>query len=471
MKRENAKMTSLFTIFVDLISVIIAFYISAFVRGGIIGKGFMSDLYASLFIIIVLSDVVISNFSYNDNIFKRGFLEELIRVIKDQGKLALIILAYMFIIKEASLYSRVFLGVFFLLNFLITYVARSYMKLLLLIAYKKSSSSNKVMLVVLSENAADIIRQIRSEYEWSICLSSIAIIDKNRIGERIEGLQVIADRDNLLDKAKQNVVDEVFIHLPNRYNNINMEETIYELEKMGIIVHMNLDIFHNLNVKEKTIDEFAGYQVITFASGLFDERKMAIKRIIDILGGLIGCILTLIITIFLAPAILIESPGPIFFSQIRIGKNGRKFKIYKFRSMYRDAEQRKAEFLNQNEMSGLMFKMTDDPRITRVGKFIRKTSLDEFPQFFNVLKGDMSLVGTRPPTVDEFEQYEARHKRRLSLKPGLTGMWQVNGRSDIENFEDVVKLDLKYIDNWSFGLDIKLMIKTVVVVLFGKGSR
>lgn len=470
MKRENAKMTSLLTLLVDLISVICAFSISAFVRGGIISKGYMSSLYGTLFIIIVLAAIVISNVTYNNNIFKRGFLEELVRIIKDQAKLALIVLTYMFVIKEAGYYSRIFLAVFILLNILITYVARSYMKVILLIAYKKSSSSNKVMLITLSKNAVPVIRKILSEYEWNICITTIAVMDKNRINEKIEGLKVIANKDNLLDMAKQNVVDEVFIHLPNKYN-INMEETILELEKMGIIVHMNLDIFHNMNIKEKTIDEFAGYQVITFASGLFDERKMVIKRLLDIIGGIAGCILALIVTIFLAPAIAIESRGPIFFSQIRVGKNGRKFKIYKFRSMYRDAEKRKAELMELNEMDGLMFKMTDDPRITKVGKFIRKTSLDEFPQFFNVLKGDMSLVGTRPPTVDEFEQYEARHKRRLSLKPGLTGLWQVSGRSDIENFEDVVKLDLKYIDNWSFGLDLKLLIKTVTVVMLGRGSK
>ena len=137
--------------------------------------------------------------------------------------------------------------------------------------------------------------------------------------------------------------------------------------------------------------------------------------------------------------------------------------------MYPDAEKRKKELMDKNEMSGLMFKMTGDPRITKVGKFIRKTSLDELPQFFNVLKGDMSLVGTRPPTVDEYKQYETYHKRRLSTKPGITGMWQVSGRSDIEDFEEVVRLDLKYIDNWSLGLDIKIIFKTVMVVL-GKGG-
>ena len=159
-----------------------------------------------------------------------------------------------------------------------------------------------------------------------------------------------------------------------------------------------------------------------------------------------------------------------FFSQERVGRNGRKFKIYKFRSMYPDAEERKKELMEKNKMQGLMFKMDDDPRIIPIGKFIRKTSLDEFPQFFNVLKGDMSLVGTRPPTVDEYEQYETHHRVRLAAKPGLTGMWQVSGRSDIVDFEEVVALDKKYIEEWNIGLDIRILLETVKVVLTGKGS-
>jgi lipopolysaccharide/colanic/teichoic acid biosynthesis glycosyltransferase len=199
----------------------------------------------------------------------------------------------------------------------------------------------------------------------------------------------------------------------------------------------------------------------------------------DICGGLAGCILTGIIFLFVAPAIYIKSPGPIFFSQYRVGKNGRKFKIYKFRSMYMDAEERKKELMKQNRVSdGLMFKMENDPRVIGsekgpgkgIGNFIRKTSLDEFPQFFNVLKGDMSLVGTRPPTVDEWEKYELHHRARLAIKPGLTGMWQVSGRSEITDFEEVVKLDTKYISEWSFMLDIKILFKTVLIVLGQKGS-
>ena len=205
-----------------------------------------------------------------------------------------------------------------------------------------------------------------------------------------------------------------------------------------------------------------------------------IKRIIDILLSGLAIIILSPLLLILCIAIKLDSPGPIFFSQMRVGKNGKRFKIYKFRSMYMDAEERKKELMKQNEMKGLMFKMENDPRIIGSGSdgskhglgwFIRKTSLDEFPQFWNVLKGDMSLVGTRPPTVDEWKQYEPYHRGRLAVKPGLTGMWQVSGRSDITDFEEVVKLDMEYVKNWNVGMDIKILFKTVGVVLKGSGSK
>lgn len=471
MSRVNARLTSRITLLADLFSIITAYYLSAFVRGGILVSGLFNGHYGNALILLVLSHITISSVNGNNrNIFKRGYFEELQCILKDQSKLGLILLGYMFGMKLAGEYSRVFFTVFFILNTLLSYVLRSYMKVILLLVYKKSSSSSKVMLITVSKDANRIVQSIRQEYEWKIYVTSIAIYDDNRVGRKIDGIPVIAHKENILEQARLNVVDEVFIHLPGNQE-IELESLILELEKMGITVHMYLDIFHNMNLKNKTIEEFAGHQVITFATTLFDDKHIVVKRLVDILGGLVGSILCVIIIIFLAPAILIESPGPIFFSQTRVGKNGRKFKIYKFRSMYRDAEQRKKDLLERNEMQGLMFKIADDPRITKVGKFIRKTSLDEFPQFFNVVKGDMSLVGTRPPTEDEFLLYEGRHKRRLMLKPGITGLWQVSGRSNIENFEDVVKLDLQYIDHWSLKMDIKLLFKTVGVVVLRRGSK
>ncbi|WP_180974817.1 anti-sigma factor antagonist [Fischerella thermalis] len=193
------------------------------------------------------------------------------------------------------------------------------------------------------------------------------------------------------------------------------------------------------------------------------------KRLIDIVGALVGLAIVAILFIPIAVAIAIDDPGPIFFSQVRCGWMGKRFRIWKFRSMYVDAEARKAELAKHNQVQGAFFKIDNDPRITKIGRFLRRTSLDELPQFWNVLKGEMSLVGTRPPTPDEVERYEVPEWQRLDVKPGMTGEWQVNGRSTVRKFEDVIRLDLQYQKNWSLLYDLKLILKTVAI-LFHKNS-
>ena len=204
-----------------------------------------------------------------------------------------------------------------------------------------------------------------------------------------------------------------------------------------------------------------------FVNGIHPSLNSKIKRIIDIIGSVVGLSLTSLAFVPIAIAIQIDNPGPIFYSQIRCGYKGKKFRIWKFRSMVTNADELKSQV--KNEVKGAFFKNTNDPRITKVGKILRKTSLDEFPQFLNVLKGEMSLVGTRPPTVEEVEQYEPRHAKRLDVKPGLTGEWQVNGRSKVLDFEQIVTLDLQYQQKWSIFYDLKLILKTVTV-LFSKHS-
>lgn len=189
------------------------------------------------------------------------------------------------------------------------------------------------------------------------------------------------------------------------------------------------------------------------------------KRFIDIVGALVGLVITGLLLIPIVIAIKLDDPGPIFFGQIRCGWMGKRFRIWKFRSMYVDAEARKAELEKQNQAQGAFFKIDNDPRVTRVGRFLRRTSLDELPQFWNVLRGEMSLVGTRPPTPDEVERYEVPEWQRLDVKPGMTGEWQVNGRSSVRKFEDVIRLDLQYQKNWSLLYDLKLIFRTIAIVL------
>lgn len=470
MENRRYKEGNRFILPVDLFSIIISFWLSALVRYGKVHMEYLTNLYGSTLFVLLLSCMVINGTGGGKNIFRRGFAEEGFAILKDHLKLLAIFVIFLYITKQGSDFSRLFAGIFFVLNYLITYVFRSYLKVYMLAYYKRSSSSSKVLLVTTSDRAEDIIRRMRQENEWAILLSNIAILDKDMVGEVIEDILVLGSSTNLLEIARLDVVDEVFINLPGSYR-ININEAIYEFEKMGVVVHINIEINNMFSFNRKSLENFAGHQVITFSTGIFGFRQVLLKRALDILGGLVGVLFTAVLTLALAPVIKIDSRGPVFFSQVRVGKNGRKFKIYKFRSMYVDAEERKKELLQQNEMQGLMFKMEHDPRITRVGRFLRKMSLDEFPQFINVLKGEMSLVGTRPPTLDEFEQYESRHKRRLTLRPGLTGLWQVSGRSEITNFEEVVRLDLEYIDNWSLELDLKLILKTVGVVVFQRGGR
>ncbi len=291
----------------------------------------------------------------------------------------------------------------------------------------------------------------------------------------VQGVPVVANWENLIGWVLTTTLDEVYIHVPDGYEPENISMLIEELEDMGITVNFSLPSLREI-VSESKFDNLDcevkdGYPVAVFSPTVYNGNLLLVKQAFDFVGGLIGSLAALVLIALVAIPLKKESPGPLIFKQPRVGKNGRIFNIYKIRSMYVDAEERKAELLENNSMDGHMFKMEDDPRITKVGRFIRKYSIDEFPQFWNVLKGDMSVIGTRPPTLDEFEQYEKHHKRRLSLKPGITGIWQVSGRSDIQDFEEVVKLDCEYIDNWSIWLDIKILFKTVGVVLTHKGAK
>ena len=221
------------------------------------------------------------------------------------------------------------------------------------------------------------------------------------------------------------------------------------------------------------VENIADTTVVTSTINTINPLQLIIKRLVDIVFGILGTIITFILSIIMGPIIYIKSKGPIFFFQDRVGRNGKVFKMIKFRSMYLDAEDRKKELANQNENKDqMMFKIENDPRIIKgIGEFIRKTSIDEFPQFINVLKGEMSVVGTRPPTLDEWNKYDLHHRARLAIKPGITGLWQVSGRSEIKDFEEVVRLDTEYIKNFSLWKDASIIFKTVKVVFKREGAK
>lgn len=408
---------------------------------------------------------------WNHFIFKRGYFDELIAIIKYVAILLVMQGFSVFLLKQSAWFSRLVFALFGVFTVLFTYIFHLIFKKYMFLYYKKSAGSEKVLLVTDSSGVNEILEDIKEDGGWSYEIIAVAFADGkvNDLPEDMKTCYVIAGMENFEKEVGQLPIDSAFLYLPDAKKS-QVEELVNVFETMGVDCHYSV-----ADIKRKSsaqsVGSFAGHMVVTYSNNSIDYRRRLIKRFVDIIGAIIGLLITILLTPFIALAIKLNSRGPIFFKQVRIGKNGRRFKMYKFRSMRVDAEEQKKKLMEQNEMKGLMFKIEKDPRITAVGRFLRKTSLDELPQFFNVLKGDMSLVGTRPPTVDEFEQYSLHYRRRLSITPGLTGMWQVSGRSDIEDFEEVVKLDLNYIDNWSLALDFKILLLTIGVVLFGKGSK
>ena len=279
----------------------------------------------------------------------------------------------------------------------------------------------------------------------------------------------MANGDNVIEVASREIVDEVFLVLDDQRKN-EIIEYAEQFAQMGVIVHVNIDLLDRLGAGyQREVTQIGNHYALSVAPRFFDFNKLVMKRIIDIVGAIVGLMITAVVMLFIAPAVKLESPGPLIFKQKRVGKNGRYFYIYKVRSMYQDAEARKAELMEKNEMKGFMFKMTDDPRITKVGKFMRRTSLDELPQLFNILKGDISIVGPRPVMEVETEIYGNYRDMLLSVKPGLTGFWAANGRS-CTTYTRRRAMEICYIKNRSVCFDLKIILKTITSVFKGEGA-
>ena len=462
------KSYSIFTI-LDLLCMSAGFFLGIFIRLGVFYCMNTFSVYREVYVILAIS--IIANaffFRPYEDIFRRGMWVEFINVVKCLSVQMAVAVVYMFMVQSSSYYSRLAFAFAVISISILTYVGRLLAKTFLRNVVEKSTYRKKLLVVTTSDRAESLLNGSRDELEFNFQISAFAIMDKDMVGQTIAGIRVTANTETLYDDARLMVVDSVLIALDSDHP--QFKDTVNLFHVMGVEINISLADY-NLGIPNQQIIKMGSLTVLSGNGQKIALGDLMAKRALDIAGGIVGLLFTGVFLLFVGPAIVIESPGPIFFSQTRVGKNGRRFKIYKFRSMYMDAEERKKELMEQNKMSGLMFKMDDDPRITKVGKFIRKTSIDEFPQFWNVLKGDMSLVGTRPPTEDEFKQYKARYKKRLSMKPGITGLWQVSGRSSITDFEDVVKLDVQYIENWSFGLDLRILLQTVLVVLKHDGAQ
>ena len=329
-------------------------------------------------------------------------------------------------------------------------------------------NSRQILLIGTRDRIVAMVDTLNKQRSWGHQVARCLSVDdpSNPEALGIPGLRNLNDFAEILFKHR---IDEVIFALPRSFP-IDLEGYLQKCEEIGVAVRILpglFDLSHPI-LRVETLQEIptlTGYSVTASASGLL------YKRILDLVAGLFGFLVFLILFPMVGLAIKLDSPGRILFKHRRVGMNNRLFFLYKFRSMVEGAESKKSELLAMSEMSGPMFKIENDPRLTRVGRFLRKTSLDEFPQFINVLKGEMSLVGPRPPTPDEVEQYEDWHRRRISIKPGITGLWQISGRNAITDFAEVVKLDLQYIDQWRFLKDFVILWKTIWVVLARKGAK
>lgn len=467
-------------ILLDVLCLHIAFVLAYMIRHDWANPYANSD-YLSLAIVYTLVDLVvlICNRSMK-NILKRGFYKEMEQTARHVFLVALIVSLYMFSMQSGEIYSRITFYLFCGFYILIGYAVRVLWKKYLL--HKNRERCHTAYYFITTQARAEmVIDRFKKNNLVGRVIQGICILDKDCIGQTVAGVTVDTSKESLIKHLCEIWVDEVFISLPDTYP--QPTKLLSAMAEMGIVVHMEMEQLGGELWQHQVIQEIAGTTVRTISMTMATPMQATLKRMLDIAGGIVGCILTGLLTLILGPMIYIKSPGPIFFTQTRVGKNGRKFKLYKFRSMYLDAEERKAELMAQNRVQGgLMFKLDYDPRIIGcrklpdgtikkgIGNFIRDYSLDEFPQFFNVLKGDLSLCGTRPPTVDEWEQYELHHRARLAVKPGITGLWQVSGRSNITDFEQVVELDKKYIREWSMGLDFRILLQTIKVVLKKDGS-
>jgi len=281
--------------------------------------------------------------------------------------------------------------------------------------------------------------------------------------------RILQGSDAVKKALKDYAIDEViFTDLLRVMNEVR--DLIDICAEQGIRTTIAADLF-SVGIAKSRLSYFGSMPLIHFETPPGDRWELSLKRGLDVCFSLILMVLLAPIFLVIALAVRFSSRGPIFFIQRRVGRSGRFFNLYKFRSMVEDAESQLAGLQHQNEMEGPVFKIAADPRITKFGQLLRRYSLDELPQLFNVLKGDMSLVGPRPPVPGEVNLYERRDRRRLSMRPGLTCTWQVNGRNTITDFEDWVKMDLAYIDNWSLALDFALLLKTIPAVLSGHGAR
>ncbi len=463
----------------ELICFQLAFIISCVMRHGWVNP-YSSVLYRNTAIVAALIQIfVIISFNVFKNILRRGYYREFVNSVKTVCVVMLLLVLYLFLIRQGTTFSRMVLISTSVYYWVFCYTFRSLRKYFLRAHLAENAGGKSLVIITEKRRARQVISHIQSRNVDEFKVTGLILLDEEGQSDTdVDGVPVVSGRAGAEKYLCRDWVDEVFLDIDRMDD--QSRELMYLIADMSMTLHLRVGTKEELPITGKELQKIGDYTVITMSPRILRFWDSFIKRALDLAGGIVGCLFTGILFLVLAPVIYRQSPGPVFFSQMRVGRNGKIFRMWKFRSMYLDAEERKSELADRNEVqNGMMFKIENDPRVIGsekgpgkgIGNFIRRFSLDEFPQFLNVLKGDMSLVGTRPPTLDEWERYNPHHRGRLSVKPGLTGLWQISGRSDIQDFEEVVALDRQYITEWTIGMDIKILLKTVLTVFKGEGAR
>lgn len=332
---------------------------------------------------------------------------------------------------------------------------------------RKGYNFRRLLLVGTGPRAERFVEMIKAHPEWGLQINGLIDDETKKVGKKFFGIRVIGLLSDIPRILREKVIDEVIFVVPRMWLE-RIQKSIAACELQGVKTSVAADLF-DLKIARAKQTDLNGFPLMSFETTFGQEWQLLAKRAFDLTASVLGLIALLPFLLIIAALIKLTSPGLVFFRQKRMGVNGRIFNLYKFRTMYKDAEEKLAELEHLNEMEGPVFKIKNDPRITPLGRFLRKMSIDELPQLFNVFMGHMSLVGPRPPIPDEVDKYELWQRRRLSMRPGITCLWQAGGRNKI-GFDKWMELDLKYIDNWSLWLDFKILMKTIPVVLFGIGA-
>lgn len=468
MLKEYAKAFRTVIFIADAVCIMLAFGIAYFLADALNGIGSLSYYLPLVPSLILIWVVLLNHFGMYHSFRARKILDVELIVLKSALWSFLIFCGYIYLAKIEGI-SRLFIAFVFIATTAGMMLQKLFLVMVFQHARRKGFNFRRLLIVGTGKRVERFIDQVNSHSEWGLHIIGLIDKDEERTGETVNGETIIGSLEQIPQIIHSRIVDEVVFVVPRAWLE-DIEKYIHFLEIEGVRVSVAVDYFE-LRIARAKQTHLYGFPLLTFESTPDTIWMLLIKRVCDIIGSVCGLVLGAPIFLVIAVLVKYTSPGSVLFRQTRSGRSGRPFTLYKFRTMYSDAESRLEELREHNEMKGPVFKMEKDPRITRLGRFLRTFSLDELPQLWNVLSGDMSIVGPRPALPSEIEQYEPWQRRRLSMRPGITCLWQVMGRNTITDFDTWMKLDLEYIDNWSLRLDLEIFLKTIPVVLFAKGAK